>query len=232
MNDPEVNLNILKIPWVNSRSLRDHYEVKSGLIQNAPIELKFDMSDPEVNLNLLKIRRVNSRSLRSHYEVNSSLIQNAPIELIFGMNNPFVILHMLNYSRGHSRSKRAMMSLLVLQCILSCHQKANVNIRCACIPVSACRHRAVVLSFFCQPYNLMYLWAAMIDFNETWSQWSTTQPVYIIWPLKVKGEGKMSIFSHIYLSIEINFLPNKTRLKLTLTWLALFTHWLFPCLPG
>ena len=74
------------------------------MIQNAPIELQFDMNDPEVNLNILKIPRVNSRSLRGHYEVNSSLIQNAYVELIFDMNNPFVILHMLNYSRGYSRS--------------------------------------------------------------------------------------------------------------------------------
>ena len=35
-------------------SLRGHYEVTSGLIQNAHIELKFDMNDPEVNLNMLK----------------------------------------------------------------------------------------------------------------------------------------------------------------------------------
>ena len=41
-----------------------------------------------------------------------------------------------------------MRSLLVLQHILTCHQKANVNIRCACIPVSACRHRSLVSSFF------------------------------------------------------------------------------------
>ena len=74
------------------------------MIQNAPIELKFDMNDPEVNLIILKIPRVNSRSLRGLYEVNSGLIQNTPIELIFDMNNPFVILHMLNYSKGHSRS--------------------------------------------------------------------------------------------------------------------------------
>ena len=40
-----------------------HYEVTSGLIQNASIGLKFDMNDPEVNLNILKIPRVNSRSL-------------------------------------------------------------------------------------------------------------------------------------------------------------------------
>ena len=75
--------------------MRGHYEVTSGLIQNAPIELKFDMNDPEVNLNILKIPWVNLRSLRGLYEVNSSLIQNAPIELIFDMNNTFVILHML-----------------------------------------------------------------------------------------------------------------------------------------
>ena len=35
-------------------SLKGHYEVTSGLIQNAPIELKFDMNDPEVNLNILR----------------------------------------------------------------------------------------------------------------------------------------------------------------------------------
>ena len=39
-----------------------------------------------------------------------------------------------------------MMSLLVLQHVLTCHQKANVNIRSACIPVSACRHMSS--SFF------------------------------------------------------------------------------------
>ena len=37
-----------------------------------------------------------------------------------------------------------MRSLLVLRHIPTCHQKANVNIRCTCIPVSACRHRALV----------------------------------------------------------------------------------------
>ena len=48
-------------------------------------------------------------------------------------------------------------------------------------------------SFFCQPYNLMYLRAALIDFNETWSQWSMTQPAYVIWPLTgskvIQGHG-------------------------------------------
>ena len=34
--------------------LRGHYEVTSGLIQNAQIELKFDMINPELNLNRLK----------------------------------------------------------------------------------------------------------------------------------------------------------------------------------
>ena len=38
-------------------------------------------------------------------------------------------------------------------------------------------------SFFCQPYNLMYLPAVLIDFNETWSQWLMTQPAYVIWPM-------------------------------------------------
>ena len=32
MNDPEVSLNVLKIPQVNSRSLRAHCEVTSSLI--------------------------------------------------------------------------------------------------------------------------------------------------------------------------------------------------------
>ena len=30
------------------------YEVTSGLIKNAPIELKFDLNDPQVNLSMLK----------------------------------------------------------------------------------------------------------------------------------------------------------------------------------
>ena len=37
----------------HSISLRGHYEVTSGLMQNAHIELKFDMINPEVNLNRL-----------------------------------------------------------------------------------------------------------------------------------------------------------------------------------
>ena len=77
-------------------------------------------------------------SLRGHYEVSSGLIQNAPIELKFDMNDPFGILHIQNYSRGHSKSD-GHESLLVLQHILTCHQKADVDISSACIPVSACR---------------------------------------------------------------------------------------------
>ena len=46
---------MLKYLKRHSMSLRGHYEVTYGLIQNAPIELKFDMNDPEVNLNLIKI---------------------------------------------------------------------------------------------------------------------------------------------------------------------------------
>ena len=44
---------MLKILIGHSRSLRGYYEVTSGLIQTAPIELKFDMNNPEVNLNVL-----------------------------------------------------------------------------------------------------------------------------------------------------------------------------------
>ena len=62
MNDPEVNLNILKIPRVNSRSLRGHYEVNSGLIQNAPIELIFYINNPFVILHMLNYSRGHSRS--------------------------------------------------------------------------------------------------------------------------------------------------------------------------
>ena len=45
---------MLKYLRRHSMSLRGHYEVTSGFIQNAHIELKFDMNDPEVNLNMLK----------------------------------------------------------------------------------------------------------------------------------------------------------------------------------
>ena len=62
MNDPEVNLNILKISLVNSRSLMCHYEVNSGLIQNAPIELTFDMNNPFVILHMLNYSRGHSKS--------------------------------------------------------------------------------------------------------------------------------------------------------------------------
>ena len=36
----------------HSRSLRGHYEATSGLIKDAPMELKFDMNDPKDNLNI------------------------------------------------------------------------------------------------------------------------------------------------------------------------------------
>ena len=42
MNDPYINLNGLKYFRGHLRSLRGHYKVTSGSIQNAPIELKFD----------------------------------------------------------------------------------------------------------------------------------------------------------------------------------------------
>ena len=55
MNDPQVNLNIPKIYWGHSRSLRVHFEVTSSLIQNAPIKLKFDINNPYVILHMLKL---------------------------------------------------------------------------------------------------------------------------------------------------------------------------------
>ena len=46
------------------------------------------------------------------------------------------------------------------------------RMQCACILFF---YGSFFLSFFfCQPYNLMYLRVALIDFNETWSQWSMT----------------------------------------------------------
>ena len=66
---------MLKIFRGHSRSLRGHYEVTSGLIKNAPIELKFDVNDPQVDLSMLKYLRRHSMSLRGHYEVTSGLIQ-------------------------------------------------------------------------------------------------------------------------------------------------------------
>ena len=72
----------------HSGSSKGHYEITSGLIQNAGIELKFDMNDPEVHLNMLKYLRGHSKSLRGHYDVTSGLIQNSPIELKFDMNDP------------------------------------------------------------------------------------------------------------------------------------------------
>ena len=41
----------------------------------------------------------------------------------------------------------------------------------------------ILLSFFCQPHNLMYLQTPLTDFNETLLQWSMTKPAYVIWPL-------------------------------------------------
>ena len=40
-----------------------------------------------------------------------------------------------------------------------------------------------LLLSFCHPHNLTYLRVALIDFNATWSEWSMTQPAYVIWPL-------------------------------------------------
>ena len=45
---------MLKYLKRHSVSLKGHYEVTSGLIQNANIELKFDMNNLEVNFNSLK----------------------------------------------------------------------------------------------------------------------------------------------------------------------------------
>ena len=78
-------------------------------------------------------------SLRGHYEVTSGLIQNAPIELKFDMNDPFGILTHTKLFQEVIQSQRVMRSLLVLQHMLTCHQKADVDISSACIPVSACR---------------------------------------------------------------------------------------------
>ena len=45
MNDLHVNLNMLNLTG-HSKSLWGHYEVTSGFIKHAPMELKFDMTDP------------------------------------------------------------------------------------------------------------------------------------------------------------------------------------------
>ena len=67
MNDPEVNLNILKIPRVNSRSLRGYNEVNSGLIQNAPIELISYMNNPFVILGRYGPFMTDSSRLQQHH---------------------------------------------------------------------------------------------------------------------------------------------------------------------
>ena len=46
MNDPLVDLKMLKYLKRHPILLRGHYEVTSGLIQNAHIELKFDKNNP------------------------------------------------------------------------------------------------------------------------------------------------------------------------------------------
>ena len=52
-------------------SLRGHYEVTSGLIQNAPIELKFDMNEPLSILHIQNYSRGHSKS--DGHEVTSSV---------------------------------------------------------------------------------------------------------------------------------------------------------------
>ena len=46
LNDLQVNLNMLKYFTGYSKSLWGHYEVTSGFIKHAPMELKFEMNDP------------------------------------------------------------------------------------------------------------------------------------------------------------------------------------------
>ena len=95
------------------------------------------MNDPQVDLSMLKYLRRHSMSLRGHYEVTSGLIQNAPIELKFDMTH--LAFYTYKIIQEVIQSQRVMRSLLVLQHILTCHQKADVDISSACIPVSACR---------------------------------------------------------------------------------------------
>ena len=84
-------------------------------------------------------------------------------------------------------------------CILFFYGSYTGAFTCACI-LFFYGSFFFLLSFFCQPYNLMYLRAALIDFNEIWSQWSMTQPAYVIWPLTgskvIQGHGvKKVIFT-------------------------------------
>ena len=62
MNDPQVDLSMLRYLKRHSMSLRGHYEVTSGLIQNAPIQLKFDMNDTFGILHILNYSRGHSKS--------------------------------------------------------------------------------------------------------------------------------------------------------------------------
>ena len=71
MNDPQIDLSMLKYLRRHSMSLRGHYEVTSGLIQNAPIELKFDMNDPFGILHIQNYSRGHSKS--DGHEVTSSV---------------------------------------------------------------------------------------------------------------------------------------------------------------
>ena len=83
-----------------------------------------------------------------------------------------------------------MRSLPVLPHVLTCHQKANFNIRCACIPVSACRHKWSLVTLTAQPQGLVLLWLHKLfwqhafftyfptsDFDQTWSKWPVPEPL-------------------------------------------------------
>ena len=55
MDDPKGILSMLKYFWDHSRSLTGLYEVTSGFIDYAPMELKLDMNDPYDNQNIYQI---------------------------------------------------------------------------------------------------------------------------------------------------------------------------------
>ena len=52
MDDPQSNLSMLEYFRGHSRSLKSHFEVTSGFIKDAPMEMKFDMNDPQDNLTI------------------------------------------------------------------------------------------------------------------------------------------------------------------------------------
>ena len=85
----------------HSMSLRGHCEVTSGLIQNAHIELKFDMNDPEVNLNMLK-----------WFQISFNVINGSPgyfrFYNTFHLSSEIEILE--NYYR-HKRNEHQMKAL-------------------------------------------------------------------------------------------------------------------------